>query len=135
MLTEQMLAVARAAAEDLMTSTCTIREPASERPITDPATGAVTMPPGPVVYSGRCRVRPATGPGGDSATREAGTAQLLTFDYLVSVPFSVSGVRERHRVTIDGSPDPSLVGAEVEVEHVDRGEHLTARRLQCREVS
>lgn len=135
MLTQGMLAAARAAAESLMTSTCTIREPSTGQPVTDPSTGAVTVPPGDVVYAGPCRVRPATGPGGDSAVRDAGAVQLLVFDYLVSVPYAVAGVRERHRVTIDASPDPALVGAEVEVQHVDRGEHLTARRLQCREVA
>ena len=130
-----LLEVARRHAEQLMTSTCTIREPSTGQPTTDPDTGQVAFPPGEVVYAGPCRVRPATGPGGDSATRDAGAVQVLAFDYLVSVPFAVTGVRERHRVTIDASPDPSLVGVEVEVQHIDRGDHLSARRLQCREVA
>lgn len=117
-----------------MTSTCTIRAKSSGR-TTDPDTGAVAPVAGAVVYTGRCRVRPATGPGGDSSVRDVGGAEVFTFDYLVSVPFSVTDVIEGHRVTITTSPDPSLVGKEVEVQHVDRGEHITSRRLQCAEVA
>lgn len=117
-----------------MTSTCTIRAKATgER--TTAADGTVTFPVGAVVYSGKCRFRPASGPGGDSTVRDVGGVEAFTFDYLVSVPFSASGVREGHRVTCDSSPDPALVGVEVEVQHVDRGEHITARRLQCTEVA
>lgn len=124
----------RAEAEAMMTSTCTIRVPGTED-TTDDDTGEVTRTPGATVYSGRCRIRPASGPGGDSAEREAGGAQLFVYDYLISVPFVVATVRERHRVTIDSSPDASLVGAEVEVQQIDRGDHLTARRLRCNEVA
>jgi hypothetical protein len=124
----------RAEAEGAMTSTCTIRARSAGQ-VTDPDTGEVTDIPGAIVYTGRCRVRPASGPGGNSTERDAGAAELLTYDYLVSVPFSVSTVVERQRVTIDSSPDPALVGIEVEILHVDRGEHITARRLVCREVS
>ena len=124
----------RAQAESLMTSTCTIREKASGEPVTGPD-GEVTFPPGPVVYSGKCRVRPA---GGQSGTVDVGGAELFTFDYLVSLPFDADGsanVREGMPCRIDTSPDPALVGVEVEVSKVDRGDHITARRLFCSEVS
>lgn len=117
-----------------MTSTCTIRARSTGR-TTDPDTGEVVPTPGAVVYSGACRFRPASGPGGDSTSRDVGGTEVFTFDYLVSVPFSVSAVREGHRVTCDSSPDPALVGIEVEVQHVDRGDNISARRLQCAEVS
>jgi len=120
-------------AESQMTSVCTIREPSTVTEM-DQQTGAVNPVPGPVIYSGPCRIRPASGPGGASTARDVGGAEAFTFDYLISVPFSATAVRERHRVTIDSSPDPSLVGINVEVQHVDRGESITARRLQCREV-
>jgi hypothetical protein len=123
--------MARAAAESLMSSTCTIRQRGTG-PVTNPTTGAVTFPAGATVYSGRCRVRPS---GTQGSTAEAGGAELFVFDYLISVPFAVTGVAEGHRVTIDASPDPALVGAEVEVQKVDRGEHITARRLACSEVA
>lgn len=60
---------------------------------------------------------------------------MFTFDYLVTVPFSVSTVLEKQRVTIDSSPDPALVGRELEIQHVDRGESITGRRMQCNEVA
>lgn len=124
----------RAFAERQFGSTCTIRARSTGR-VTDPTTGEVTPTPGAVVYSGPCRFRPASGPGGDSAVRDVGGVEVFTFDYLVSVPFTVTAVLEGHRVTCDSSPDPALVGREVEVQHVDRGDTLTARRLQCTEVA
>ena len=126
------MAMARSHAESLMTSTCTIREKSTGEPVTDPETGAVTFSPGEVVYSGPCRVRPA---GTQGSTAEAGGAELFTFDYLVSVPFAVTGVREGMPCKINASPDPALVDATVEIRKVDRGEHITARRLSCNEVT
>jgi hypothetical protein len=122
----------RRLAESLMSSVCTIRARATGEPTTDPVSGQVTVPLGAVVYSGPCRVRPT---GTQARTVDAGAAELSTFDYLVSVPFSVTAVMEGHRLTITASPDPALVGVEVEVQKVDRGEHITARRLSCNEVS
>jgi hypothetical protein len=126
------LVTARFRAESLMTSTCTIRATASI-PVTDPDTGEVTFPAGATVYSGKCRVRPVTSRSG--STEDVGGAEVFTFDYLISVPFSVTDVAEGHRLTITASPDPALVGVEVEVQKVDRGEHITARRLSCNEVA
>jgi hypothetical protein len=122
----------RLAAEREMTSACTIA-PRGTTPTTDPDTGEVTFPAGVAVYSGKCRVRPVTSRSG--AALEIGGAQVFAFDYLVSVPFAVTDVQEGHRVTVTASPDPALVGVTVEVQKVDRGEHITARRLSCNEVS
>ena len=121
----------RRLAESLMTSTCTIRERGTE-PVTDPETFEVTFPPGAVVYSGKCRVRPA---GREAQTGTSGGAEVFTFDYLVSVPFSVADVDEGHLLTVDASPDPALVGVSLEVQKVDRGDNITARRLSCNEVA
>lgn len=131
MTTALDLVTARARAESLMTSTCTIRVKSSGR-TTDPTTGAVTDTPGATVYSGPCRVRP--GATQASSTAEAGGAELFRFGYLVSIPFAEADVVEGHRVTIDSSPDQALVGVVVEVQKVDRGEHISARRLYCSEV-
>jgi hypothetical protein len=54
----------------------------------------VTPTPGALVYSGPCRVRPA---GREAQTTQAGGAEVFTFDYLITVPFSVTGVAEGHR--------------------------------------
>lgn len=125
------MALARTTAESLMSSACTIRGEAGES-ATDPETGEVTPVLGSVVYSGPCRVRPA---GTVQDSDEAGGAELFSFDYLVSVPFFVTAVIEGHRLTVDASPDPALVGRVLEIQQVARGEHITARRLSCREVS
>lgn len=115
-----------------MTSSCTIRA-RSTGSTTDPDTGEVTDTPGASVYSGKCRVRPAAT--AQSEVTAAGAAEVFRFDYLVSVPFAEADVVEGHRVTIDTSADPALVGVQVEVRKVVRGDHLTARRLYCTDVA
>jgi hypothetical protein len=124
-------AAGRRLAETLMSSRCTIFTTGEQ--VTDPQTGEVTTGQH-VIWAGPCRVRPASGPGGTSATPDVGGAQVFTFDYLVSVPFDVATVIEGHRLTITDSPDPALAAITLEVRHVDRGDHITARRLVCREV-
>lgn len=121
----------RSFAESQMTASCRINVKGDGGNVTDPETGEVTTPAGDLVYEGKCRVRPAGGQGSDVDT---GGAELARFDYIVSVPFAVVGVLEGHRVTVTGSPDPALVGRVVEVRQVDRGDHITARRLSCEEV-
>lgn len=124
-------ATARARAESLMTSTCTVRAKSTGQ-TTDPDTGEVTDIPGAEHYAGMCRVRPA---GTQGSTVQAGGAELFTFDYVVSLPFSATDVVEGDRVTIDSSPDQALAGRTIEVQHVARGDAISARRLQCSEVS
>ena len=121
----------RAQAESLMTSTCTIRESATGEPVTGPD-GEVTFPPGAVVYSGPCRIRPVS-PQGRSV--EAGGGEMFAFDYLVSVPFVATGIREGMPLHIDASPDPAAVGLDLEIQQVARGDNITARRLACSEVA
>lgn len=114
-----------------MTSACTIAPPGTE-PTTDPNTGEVVFPAGVAVYTGPCRVRPMSA---QSHATEVAGAEVFSFDYLVSVPFAVVGVQEGHRVTVTASPDPALVGVALEVQKVDRGDNITARRLLCNEVA
>jgi hypothetical protein len=115
-----------------MTATCRINARGDGGNVTDPETGEVITPVGEVVYDGKCRVRPTAT---QSQDVETGGAELASFDYVISIPFAVVGVREGHRVTVTGSPDPALVGTVVEVRMVDRGDHITARRLSCQEVT
>jgi hypothetical protein len=124
----------RAEAEAWMPSTCTIRARDGDW-TTDPDTGEATQAPGSTVYSGRCRVRPA---GREAQPQQVGGAEAFVFDYLVSIPFGAEGsanVREGMPCTIDSSPDPALAGVELEIQKVDRGEHISARRLACNEVA
>jgi hypothetical protein len=118
----------RAMAARLMTSTMQFFTPG--KPVTDPNTGRVTRPQG-VVWVGPCRIRPA---GTQASTAEAGGAEVFAYDYIVSIPFEVTTVVEHMRGTVTDSPDPALAGITVEVQKVDRGDHITARRLSCTEV-
>jgi hypothetical protein len=119
----------RLVAEAMMTSACTVFT--SGQPVTDPNTGAVVRT-NQTVWFGPCRVRPG---GGQSATTgEAGGAEVFRFDFLVSIPFAVASVIEGHRLTVTASVDASLVGLTLEVQRVDRGDNITARRLICQEV-
>jgi hypothetical protein len=132
-MTAQSVAIAgRRAAESLMTSTCTITARSGE-PVTDPDTGAVSFPAGPVVYSGKCRVKPSSTWG---RTAEAGGEQVAPSTFTVSVPFAVTAVDRGHVVRIDASPDGWLVGRVLEVRFApESGDHVTARRLLCEEPS
>lgn len=118
----------RRVAESLMTSTCTVFTPGV--PVTDPVTGEVTDTQ-TTVWFGPCRVRPA---GRQANPQMIGGAEAFAFDYLISVPFAVIEIIEGHRLTVTGSPDPALVGITVEIQKVDRGDHISARRLACTEV-
>lgn len=114
-----------------MTSACTVSA-RSTSTTTNPDTGEVVPVAGTQRYVGKCRVRPA---GRDASEFTTPGDQPFRFDYVISVPFSVASVVEGDRLAITASPDPALVGVEVEVQKVDRGEHITARRLACQEVS
>lgn len=94
-------------------------------PVTDPSTGEVTRP-GTVVWSGPCRIRPAA-----YRTIEIGGAERFAYDYLVSIPYEVTTVLEHHRGTVTYCPDLALAGVTLQVEKVDRGPTITARRLMC----
>lgn len=122
----------RAEAEANMHSACTIRGEATGEPTTDPDTGKVTPAEGALIYSGPCRVRPA---GTVQDSRESGGAEVFTYDYVVSVPTFVTAVIEGMSCRIDASPDAALVGLDLEIQQVARGEQITARRLACSEVS
>lgn len=125
---------ARSYAESMMESTCTVNVLLADPPM-DPDTGRVGLAVTEVVYSGKCRVRPT---GTMPRVTTAGAAEVFAFDYVVSLPFDAAGtadVREGMTCIISSSPDPALVGLELQVQKVDRGEHITARRLSCNEVA
>lgn len=123
------MARARAFAESLMTSTCTIFTAGEE--VTDPVTGEVTRE-NDTIWFGSCRIRPAGTQGADVT---AGGAELRAFDFQVSIPFAVTTVLKSHRLTITSSADLSLVGRTLEVQDIHAGDQITGRRLLCTEVS
>jgi hypothetical protein len=122
----------RRAAERLMTSACTVFAPGE--PVTDPQTGEVTDTQG-AVWSGPCRIRPGRGRVHGRNADEVGGAEVFTYDYMVSLPVAVDVVVAGHRLTVTASPDAALAGVTMEVQRVDRGDTITARRLFCRDVA
>jgi hypothetical protein len=119
----------RRRAEAQMTSTLryfTLGDP------TTAADGTVTYPEvDPVRCEGR--VRPATMR--DFPTEVVGE-ELFASNYVVAVPFGQTPVPQvKQHVVIESSPDPALVGAELQIRQVSIGDNLTARRMLGYKVS
>lgn len=98
-------------------------------PTTDPTTGVMTWTQ-TTVYTGKARIRPQSI--SEAQTQRAGEAADLLDEYLVSVPFSASGIRVDDIFTATASADPDLVGLSLRIIGVVRGTAVTARRLRCR---
>lgn len=131
MTIEGSVARAREKVLRMLRSECTVFSTGEQ--ITDPNTGEVTRAQ-TVVYTGPCKVRPAA-TGLTALSDDIGGGELFRFDYRVSLPFEVDTVFEGHRLTITSSPDPALLGITLEVQRVDRGDSVTARRLICQRIA
>ncbi|SDN79143.1 DUF6093 family protein [Geodermatophilus sp. DSM 45219] len=122
---------ARAVAEAMMKSRCTIRAGGSGK-TTDPVTGAVAPALGAVIYSGKCKIKPA---GSWGRTAEAGGEQVSPSMFQVSIPFRVTNVERNQWVTIDSSPDGWFVGRRFQVRFSPQaGDYISSRRLLCEEA-
>jgi hypothetical protein len=123
----------RAAAESLMVDACTITRPGAGDPVFDPSTGGYTNPEPVTVHAGPCRVQ-VNAP--DSTSEDFGGRSVTTSPLRVSVPMSVTGVRQQDLVTITAAAlDPDLAGRTFRVEYAPAKTHMTARRLECEEVN
>lgn len=95
-------------------------------PVTDPSTGEVTraeLNP----HTTRCRVRPATM---RDFPAQAGGAEVFASNYVVSVPFDLTPAPHvKQHFKVDASPDPALVGIELQIRQVAYGDDVTARRM------
>ncbi|WP_329177811.1 DUF6093 family protein [Streptomyces sp. NBC_01477] len=121
-------AAGRTAAEQDMTDQCRIERTG---PVATSADGTDTTPV-TVLYDGICRVKPA----GTAAVIPSVTAAAETWQYKVSIPYSAgAGVRSGDRLTVTASQDPTLADLRLQVRNIDRGTHITARRIWCTEVS
>lgn len=119
---------ARALAVQQMTDACRIERTGPVVTAEDGTDSAPTT----VLYEGICRVKPA----GTAAVIPSVTAPAETWQYKISIPYSEGvGVRSNDRVTITASQDPTLVSLRLQVRNIDRGTHITARRIWCTEVS
>ena len=122
-------AMGRQLAESLMTSTVRYFD------VGDPVTaadGTVTRAEqNPVRCKGR--VRPASMR--DFPTEVIGE-EVFASNYVVAVPFGQLPVpRVKQHAVIEASPDPALVGVELQIRQVDLGDNLTARRMLGYKVS
>lgn len=124
------LARGRAAAEALMTDTCTIRRRTGEA--TDPNSGEIVST-WDDVYSGKCRFQQTT-----PHAREAdvGEAALLLRRMELQLPMSVTGIQADDVVTaVTSALDPDLPGRQFVVRDLAHGTHKTARRLGIQEAT
>lgn len=119
---QQVTLDGRAAAESLMTDTCTVHRPGLE--VTDPNTGEV-VPGLAEVYTGPCKVQSAIAQANDS---EAGGHQYTVENLKIHFPVA-SSLRIDDVVTIDASVlDADLVGLDFRLVDLARGTYRTADR-------
>lgn len=119
----------RAAAERLMTDTCTVTRTTSE-PALNQATGTITDPTTLTVYAGKCRLKPATRL---DQPVQVGETMVAKWRWTVSVPFGTP-VELNDVITVNASQDPVMVGKQIRVRSTDRGTHITAHRLHGEEI-
>jgi|SRR6185369_13042921 len=119
----------RWAAEKLMIDTCLIEHPTGHS--TNATTGVVTETFS-LLYNGPCKVNHVSAP----SPQDVAEASLAVLNPTVNVPMSVVGVVEGDRVTIVLCRlDPELTGRVFRVRGPIHNTYLTARRLQCVEVT
>ena len=112
-----------------MTDACVVTR--ANSPLLNTTTGAITDTP-TTVYTGKCRFKAQQ----STTPRDVGADKAAVPEVLpiVSVPVSVTAIREGDRVTITASNDPGLVGKVLIVRTVLGGTYITARRLLCGEL-
>lgn len=127
------LGMARAAAESLMRSTCTITRETGEKTWND-ETGTYTAAPAATVYAGRCKVQDNSR---SVSEVDAGERRAAVNPLELHLPIDGSGgVRRKDLVTIESNPDDeALVGAQFFVQASIAGTTKTARRLPIEAVS
>ncbi|PRY56442.1 DUF6093 family protein [Glycomyces artemisiae] len=125
------LEAGRAAAEERMVDTCTIRRPTGT--VTDPVTAEVTTTYD-VLYSGqKCEVQ-SKGYWGEA--REVAEAFKNVLALEVKLPIAVLGLNVDDEITVDASVhEPDLVGRVFHLKDLSHKSHATARRVLCREVT
>lgn len=129
---EAVLPGFRAQAESLMVDECTITAPGTGEPVYDPETNTTTIPPGPEIYSGKCRIQ-LTAASGDRPL--VAIDQRLTVQHTISIPVGAALVTPDCTVLITASAhDPANVGRRFLVRAVVRKSFATAQRFQAEEV-
>jgi hypothetical protein len=120
---------ARAAAEEGMVDTCTIRRLTGE--VTD-VDGVIT-PTYATLYTGFCRVQQQQP---YAERHDAGQAYLLILRLEIQLPMSVTGLAPDDELTmITSEMDPDLPGRVFAVRDLAHKTNASSRRIQCSEVT
>lgn len=131
-----LLREARAAAEQLMTDTCTITRITGT--ISDPDTG-VTKPASEKVWEGKCKLQTSGGLAEEtsvSGTQVSVGARVQQWSLYAHFPMSATGLKPGDLVEITQSSDPELVGKRVRLINLQSEKtHATAQRWNVKEVS
>ena len=119
---------AKAYGRRLMHSTCVVSRPDGE-PVFDPDTGQYVDPPSQTLYDGPCKVVPT---GGERVV-EFGEGPVTVRTYDINLDGPASGIEVGDMVTVSGSRDPKLNGAELVVLDVPGSDWMTNRHLVVEE--
>ena len=123
-----LVADAREAAAALMTDACTITRGTGTRTY-DETTDTYVVVPGPLLYTGPCRVKPRNNV---DRVVEAGAQTVSLFPFVVSVPISSVHFDVDDTIVITASAlDPALPGMRLRVRSPLEGSQISARRLGC----
>lgn len=121
-------AALRSMAEQFMTDQCTISESSSIEYLEN--LGHEVDTPGTVVYAGKCRIRPASGP----VVLEVGEGVRSEHRYWVWLPYDVVTVNRNHVVTITVSDDPYLIDRTFVVRDIEGGSEGPHRKLEVEDT-
>lgn len=114
--------------EAAFTARCRLRDPAkdTEGPL-DRDTGTHPIVKAAPYYDGPCRIQQLHQP----QTAETAGQVVLTHDYLLQVPKSVTQAAPQHVAEIYDATDATINGRELEVSDVARGSLTWCRDLTC----
>lgn len=127
---ESTVYAGRAAAERLMTDSCTVQRKTGQ---SMSETTLVVTPTWNTLYTGKCRVKVDNA--GD-LTVDVGARAGSVRDYIVSVPVSSTVFEVGDLVTVTASSlDTTQAGLALRIVGVLHGSQITARRFRCQEVT
>lgn len=110
-------------------STVTIGSPTATRIWSETDRRTVTTAPEPA-YDGPATLRPASE--NDGATVQTAAEEPVAVAlYEVALPHPTTGIKAGHVVHISSSPDATLVGRTLTVEHVEGGDRHATRLIRA----
>lgn len=130
------MARGKAAAEAIMSDTCTITKPGVGDPVFDEETGQYAYPARVVVYTGICRLQVKADINSNVVETTAGEREWTYLTAQLQLPVEGSeDVRVDHVCTITAAPyDSTLVGREFNIQGTYHKSQPNYRRFRLREV-